>query len=221
MEDLTLDPEDDGSPEPEEVASEDSTSDKRKFILFGVVALLVGLGVGALLMLLLRNGETNNSAVESRATSTVSSKVSSTVPTSDSQVLQSTIVPESSIEPTPTNRTNAPRATSPAATSPPATSPPVTSPPVTSPPKPVITSFSIPKTVSCAGEQVPYISLSWTTSNASAVSLAIDGPGVYKNYQGGSGSDSVPFSCVGPHTYLLTATGPAGSSSKSVTVTGV
>jgi hypothetical protein len=26
---------------------------------------------------------------------------------------------------------------------------------------------------------------------------------------------------VGPHTYLLTATGPAGSSSKSVTVTGV
>ena len=216
MEDLTLDPEDDGSPEPEEVASEDSTSDKRKFILFGVVALLVGLGVGALLMLLLRNGETNNSAVESRATSTVSSKVSSTVPTSDSQVLQSTIVPESSIEPTPTNRTNAPRATSP-----PATSPPATSPPVTSPPKPVITSFSIPKTVSCAGEQVPYISLSWTTSNASVVSLAIDGPGLYKNYQGGSGSDSVPFSCVGPHTYLLTATGPAGSSSKSVTVTGV
>jgi len=221
MEDLTLDPEDDGSPEPEEVASEDSTSDKRKFILFGVVALLVGLGVGALLMLLLRNGETNNSAVESRATSTVSSKVSSTVPTSDSQVLQSTIVPESSIEPTPTNRTNAPRATSPPATSPPATSPPATSPPVTSPPKPVITSFSIPKTVSCAGEQVPYISLSWTTSNASVVSLAIDGPGLYKNYQGGSGSDSVPFSCVGPHTYLLTATGPAGSSSKSVTVTGV
>jgi|GEM_PF-2326765 len=221
MEDLTLDPEDDGSPEPEEVASEDSTSDKRKFILFGVVALLVGLGVGALLTLLLRNGETNNSAVESRATSTVSSKVSSTVPTSDSQVLQSTIVPESSIEPTPTNRTNAPRATSPPATSPPATSPPATSPPVTSPPKPVITSFSIPKTVSCAGEQVPYISLSWTTSNASVVSLAIDGPGLYKNYQGGSGSDSVPFSCVGPHTYLLTATGPAGSSSKSVTVTGV
>jgi len=221
MEDLTLDPEDDGSPEPEEVASEDSTSDKRKFILFGVVALLVGLGVGALLMLLLRNGETNNSAVESGATSTVSSTASSTVPTSDSQVLQSTIVPESSIEPTPTNRPNAPRATSPAATSPPATSPPVTSPPVTSPPKPVITSFSIPKTVSCAGEQVPYISLSWTTSNASVVSLAIDGPGLYKNYQGGSGSDSVPFSCVGPHTYLLTATGPAGSSSKSVTVTGV
>lgn len=222
MEDLTLDPEDDGSPEPEEVASEDSTSDKRKFILFGVVALLVGFGVGALLMLLLRNGETNNSAVESRATSTVSS----TVPTSDSQVLQSTIVPESSIEPTPTNRPNtppatSPPATSPPATSPPATSPPVTSPPVTSPPKPVITSFSIPKTVSCAGEQVPYISLSWTTSNASAVSLAIDGPGVYKNYQGGSGSDSVPFSCVGPHTYLLTATGSAGSSSKSVTVTGV
>ncbi|MEI7887066.1 MAG: hypothetical protein WCJ04_06715 [Actinomycetes bacterium] len=221
MEDLTLDPEDDGSPEPEEVASEDSTSDKRKFILFGVVALLVGLGVGALLMLLLRNGETNNSAVESGATSTVSSTASSTVPTSDSQVLQSTIVPESSIEPTPTNRPNAPRATSPPATSPPATSPPVTSPPVTSPPKPVITSFSIPKTVSCAGEQVPYISLSWTTSNASVVSLAIDGPGLYKNYQGGSGSDSVPFSCVGPHTYLLTATGPAGSSSKSVTVTGV
>lgn len=212
MEDLTLDPEDDGSPEPEEVASEDSMSDKRKLILFGVVALLVGLGVGALLMLLLRNGETNNSAVESRATSTVSS----TVPTSDSQVLQSTIVPESSIEPTPTNRPNTPPATSP-----PATSPPATSPPVTSPPKPVITSFSIPKTVSCAGEQVPYISLSWTTSNASAVSLAIDGPGVYKNYQGGSGSDSVPFSCVGPHTYLLTATGSAGSSSKSVTVTGV
>jgi hypothetical protein len=26
---------------------------------------------------------------------------------------------------------------------------------------------------------------------------------------------------VGPHTYLLTATGSAGSSSKSVTVTGV
>jgi hypothetical protein len=74
-------------------------------------------------------------------------------------------------------------------------------------PKPKILTFDHPATVSCANpaNQVPYIPLSWTTQGAVKVTISIDGPGIYKSYAGAAGNDTVPFSCPGPHTYLITA----------------
>ncbi len=86
---------------------------------------------------------------------------------------------------------------------------------------PQITSFIAPSTAFCIP---PYfgptpIQLSWTTKWASSVTISIDGPGAYKTYAGASGSDSVPFSCPGSHTYTLTAHGSNGTTAtKTVTV---
>ena len=50
------------------------------------------------------------------------------------------------------------------------------------------------------------------------VTISIDGPGIYKTY-GPTGSDSLPFSCSSPHTFLLTAYGHDGSTvSHSITL---
>ena len=84
-----------------------------------------------------------------------------------------------------------------------------------------IDSFSHGNEVDCseAAHQATTISMSWAAANATKVTLSIDGPGVYKAYDA-TGSDSVPFSCPGPHTYLLTAYGADGRSvSQTATIT--
>lgn len=92
----------------------------------------------------------------------------------------------------------------------------------TTPPKPTpqLVSFSIPSQVDCnnPANQTPYIPVSWTTKNATEVTLAIDGPGLYKSYPGANGSDTVPFACAGPHTYTIVAKGPGGTTTKQVKV---
>lgn len=88
------------------------------------------------------------------------------------------------------------------------------------PTTPVINSFTVPGTVSCHPKKGTTINVSWSTSNTTSVTLSIDGPGIYKSYPGSSGSDSVPFACsVASHTYLLTAKGPAGDTTKTITAT--
>ena len=81
---------------------------------------------------------------------------------------------------------------------------------------PVIVSFTAsPSPADCKG---PFIQLSWTTQNATGVSVSIDGPGVYDSY-GPDGSAQVPFACSeASHTYTLTATGPDGSTQQTITV---
>lgn len=76
-----------------------------------------------------------------------------------------------------------------------------------------IASFSAPSTVNCTSATT--ITLSWTTRNATSVTISIDGPGIYNTYPA-NGSASVPFACDGKsHTYLLTAKGPHGTATST------
>jgi hypothetical protein len=85
-------------------------------------------------------------------------------------------------------------------------------------PAPVITSFSTPESIDCHNGNSQTFTASWSTTNATKVTISIDGPGVYKTY-GPTGSDSLPFNCSTPHTFLLTAYGHDGSTvSKSITL---
>jgi hypothetical protein len=64
------------------------------------------------------------------------------------------------------------------------------------------------------------IHLVWRILNATGVTLAIDGPGIYNSYSGTSGEADVPFAC-GPlqHTYTLRTTGGVGGTEASETRT--
>lgn len=85
-------------------------------------------------------------------------------------------------------------------------------------PAPVITSFMTPENIDCHNGNSQTFTASWSTSNAVKVTISIDGPGVYKTY-GPTGSDSLPFDCSTPHSFLLTAYGHDGSTvTKSITL---
>jgi hypothetical protein len=93
-----------------------------------------------------------------------------------------------------------------------------TNPPAPTAPKPVITSFTTPENIDCHNGNFQTFSASWTTTNATKTTISIDGPGVYKTY-GPNDSDSLPFNCSTPHTFLLTAYGQDGSTTtKSITL---
>ena len=96
------------------------------------------------------------------------------------------------------------------------TPPPPPPPPPTPDPAPVIVSFTAnPSPATCEG---PFIQLSWTTQNATSVTVSIDGPGAYDTY-GPNGNADVPFACTeASHTYTLTADGPQGSTQQTITV---
>ena len=76
-------------------------------------------------------------------------------------------------------------------------------------PAPTITSFTTPGDIDCHNGDFQMFTASWSTANATKVTISIDGPGVYKTY-GPSGSDSLPFNCSSSHTFLLTAYGADG-----------
>ncbi|QXC59894.1 hypothetical protein KSP35_16135 [Aquihabitans sp. G128] len=84
-------------------------------------------------------------------------------------------------------------------------------------PKPVIYSFDTPENIDCHNGNLQDFSASWTTQNATKTTISIDGPGVYKTY-GPNDSDSLPFNCSSSHTFLLTAYGPGGTTTKSITL---
>jgi hypothetical protein len=78
---------------------------------------------------------------------------------------------------------------------------------------PSIASFSAPSSVTCKAATT--ITLSWSTKNATSVTISIDGPGIFSTYSP-NGSASVPFACDGhSHTYLLTAKGPKGTATST------
>ena len=82
-----------------------------------------------------------------------------------------------------------------------------------------IEEFGSPASVDCSGDD-PQVSFSWSTRNADRVTISVDGPGVYAEY-GPSGETAILFPCPGPHTYLLTAYGPDGTTrTEIVTVSG-
>lgn len=72
---------------------------------------------------------------------------------------------------------------------------------------PQITAYSIsPNPAVCpnAGSTVQ-VTLNWATTNASGVTITVDG-GNTASF-GANGSTQLPFNCGGPHTYTLTANG--------------
>ena len=90
--------------------------------------------------------------------------------------------------------------------------------PAPSAPAPVISSFSTPENIDCHNGNFQNFSASWTTQNAVKTTISIDGPGIYKTY-GPNDSDSLPFNCSTPHTFLLTAFGQDGHTvTKSITL---
>lgn len=94
--------------------------------------------------------------------------------------------------------------------------PATTSPP--SGPAPAITTFVTPDSIDCHNTDSPLFSASWTTTDAVKVTIAIDGPGIYKTYPA-NGSDSLPFNCSSSHTFLLTAYGQDGrTATKTITL---
>jgi hypothetical protein len=95
-----------------------------------------------------------------------------------------------------------------------------TTPPTTQPGAPVITAFSSnpASTVSCPNtSDTVQVTFTWTTANASGVSITIDG-GATQSF-GANGSAALPFSCSGAnHSYALTAHG-ANNQNTSRTIT--
>jgi len=83
-----------------------------------------------------------------------------------------------------------------------------TTPPTTQPGAPVITGFTAtPSPFPCTAPNGGQVTLTWSTTNASGVTVSIDGPGVFASY-GPQGQQQVPFAgCSGSHSYLLTAKG--------------
>ena len=77
-------------------------------------------------------------------------------------------------------------------------------------PKPVITAFNAPENIDCHNGNFQQFSASWTTKNATKVTISIDGPGIYDEYPA-NGDTSLPFNCSTSHTFLLTAYGTNGA----------
>jgi hypothetical protein len=83
-----------------------------------------------------------------------------------------------------------------------------------------VVSFTAPATLKCdKGQALAFVNLSWSTANATAVSISIDGPAKFAD-GGPSGSTALPFGCAdAQHTYTLTTDGASGpAATKSVVV---
>jgi hypothetical protein len=81
---------------------------------------------------------------------------------------------------------------------------------------PAIDSFVVPPSVSCTGEtDFPF---SWSTKNASAVSISLDGE-LAVDALPVAGSGTIGFPCDGsPHSYTLTATGDGAPATRTIRV---
>ena len=118
-----------------------------------------------------------------------------------------TVAPPSSGPTLSPTHTAAPEAT---ATPIPATAaPPATPGPTPTDAPPIIRSFTGPTSVDCSDPGFSgFIHLSWRIGNADGAQLSIDGPGLYKSYDGVLREDDVPFGCDGSsHTYILVTYG--------------
>ncbi len=82
----------------------------------------------------------------------------------------------------------------------------------------MISSFTTPDNIDCHNGNLQNFTASWTTQNATKVTISIDGPGVYATY-GPNDSTSLPFNCSSSHTFLLTAYSAGGqTATKSITL---
>ncbi len=85
-------------------------------------------------------------------------------------------------------------------------------------PPPSVASFVTPDNIDCHNGNSQMFSASWTTTNSVKSTIAIDGGGIYKTYDANA-SDSLPFNCSSPHTFVVTAYAQDGrTATKSVTL---
>ena len=111
--------------------------------------------------------------------------------------------------------TNAPETASPGGESAePSTEPAVSPlPSASAKPDPLIVSFTTPKQEDCTNDTAGSVHVSWEIENATGVSIAIDGPGIFAEYDGLTGSMDLPYGCdttVLKHTYALKTIGGTG-----------
>lgn len=165
----------------------------RRAVLFAVLGVLL-LGLLAVVAFLVGRAATGGAGPTSAATS-----VAQATPA------QATAAPTQAATPTSVSATVAPTAR------------PT---PTPAPTGQTILSFNVPQTFKCdaGGQANPYVHLSWTTVNATGVSISIDGPGKFADYPA-NGSADVPFACsVAQHTYLLTTQGTGSPATRTVVV---
>jgi hypothetical protein len=107
--------------------------------------------------------------------------------------------------------------TNPAPSGPAPTNPSPSEPTPPTAPAPVIDSFDTPENIDCHNGNNQTFSASWTTTDATQVTISMDGTphGTYEP----DGSDSLPFDCNSSHTFTLTAHGADGQeTSTSITL---
>ena len=90
------------------------------------------------------------------------------------------------------------------------TSPGNTGNPNNNQPAPLIDDFTTPENIDCHNGNFKNFNASWKTTNATKVTISIDGPGVYQEYPA-NGETSLPFNCSSSHRFLLAAYGPNGA----------
>ena len=82
----------------------------------------------------------------------------------------------------------------------------------------MITSFITPENIDCHNGNFQNFTASWTTTNATKVTISIDGPGRLRDLRP-NGRRSLPFNCSTSHTFLLTAYNADGeTATKTITL---
>ncbi len=196
-----------GGPGPSGPGRGSGDGDNRRRNLWLIVAavFLVGLAIGAVVVLLARS---NSSSSTSGTTTSSTSSTSSSSTTSISEGTTSTVEPSTTAAPDTTAVPSTAAAPSVQITDFRSTS----STPNCSTPAPDV-STSIPATVQ-------QVTLQWTTEFTTRVDISVDGPGVYQSNVGAASSITIPYGCPGPHEYLLTAHGANGTATtKALTIT--
>lgn len=167
--------------------------DRRNLWLIGLIIFVVGLAIGVVLVLVLRdNGSKGTNTTTTSSTSSTSTSSSSSTETTSTSRSTTTRSPTTTAAPTTTVST-----------------------------APTIVSFVVPLTANCSGNPATVsITISWKTTNTTKVDISIDGPGIFQTYPGSSGSDSFPFACSNSsNTYTLTGHGSDGTTvSRTTTV---
>lgn len=188
--------------------------------LYAVIAVVVGVA-GAIIFGLSSGGGTSAGASASpQAIAVVSpapSNAGSVLPGSSDAAATpdaGSAPPVASLDPSPTT------AATPSPTPKPTARPtlqPTPRPSATPNTNPAFVTLTVPKTEDCTGGTAGTIHLSWSIRNATGVTLAIDGGGLYDTYPGTSNAVDVPFACSQQqlsHTYTFTTTGGTGPAAR-------
>jgi hypothetical protein len=184
-------------PPPGPTAGDDAARRKTRAIIAIMSVVIIGLIVG---IVLATRSDNKKSAIVTTTTTTKAKKK-----TSDSSTTTTTAGGTTTSAATGTTSGGGSNTNPPAPTHPPAP----TNPAFTSASGSATACTPPPEQVSSTIVPVqPTVHLAWTTTNATSVTISINGVGIYNTY-GPNQSTDVPFSCDGAtHTYTLAAKSP-------------